>query len=87
MPCLFNVEVNEKEKEKERNDLVYGNKRLDLKAEDGQDLTHMEMLCRENITQIVGAKVEGCFASYLDLMEKKHEVQNHAIQDGIDEET
>ena len=80
--CIFNVEAKEKEKDEIKNDIIYGKKPQDVKPEDGEDLAHMEMLCCGNTKQIVGARVEGSFDKYLELMAKKHEVQHHPIKDG-----
>ena len=55
-----------------------------MKAEDGEDLAHMEILCHGNTKQIVGARVEGTFDKYLEPMAKKHEVEKHPIKDGTD---
>ena len=44
----------------------------------------MEMLCLGNSKQIVGMRVDGSFASYLELMAKKHEVQHHPIKNGTE---
>ena len=37
-----------------------------------------------NTKQIVGTRVDGNFEKYLELMAKKHEVEQHPIKDGTD---
>ena len=64
--CCFKITVDEDEKEKEKNELIYGKERLDLKCEDEDDLRNMEVLSRD-VTNMTGALLEGTFVDYLEV--------------------
>jgi hypothetical protein len=81
--CVFQLEVDEEEKQKEKDDLIYGTKRLDVKADDKNDLKNLIMLTHDR-KKVVGAKLDGSFDDYVEPMAHKHEMEGQRITDGSD---
>ena len=81
--CLFDIPIDESEKEKEKEDLIYGATRLDVKVDDENDMKNLIMLTHDR-KKVVGAKLDGSFEDYLELMTHKHETEGRGISDGSD---
>ena len=46
--CLFELPIDENEEEKEKEDLIYGTKRLDIKVDDEDDIRNVSMLTNDH---------------------------------------
>ncbi len=63
--------------------MIYGAMRLDVKVDDENDMKNLIMLTHDR-KKVVGAKLDGSFEDYLELMTHKHETEGRGITDGSD---